>query len=116
MKKVLVSIVAVLLSALYLPAEEVQQTNVVSVVLTTQDGSRIVGSPVNAEIALETTFGSVSLPLAILKVIENETSTTNTVLHFENGDRLSGKWQDEAFMLKTAFGEQKVSLALVKSI
>ena len=111
MNKALVSVAAVLLSALYLSAEESGQTNSVSVVLATQDGSSIVGSPVKAEIVLETAFGRVSLPLTSLKAIESEYATTNTVLHFVNGDRLSGKWQDEAFMMNTAFGKQKISLA-----
>lgn len=116
MKNGLVAVAGMLLGAMCLSAEEARPTNSVSVVLKTQDGSSIVGSPVKADIAIETAFGRVSLPFEILKCIECEPRTTNTLVHFGNGDRLSGKWQDEAFALKTAFGEQKVPLALLRSV
>ena len=97
-------------------AEQTPQTNCVSVIVKTQDGSTIVGNPVRTEISLETVFGRVSVPFAMLKAIEREPSTADVVVHMSNGDRLSGKWQDDVFALRTAFGEPKISMTLVRSI
>jgi hypothetical protein len=92
------------------------ETQSLTVSVRTLDGSTMVGVPEVASVGIDTAFGAVSVPLAILTEIQHEPGKTNTVLRFKNEDRVTGIWQEKTFAMKTAFGSQQMPLTLVKSI
>jgi hypothetical protein len=92
------------------------ETQTLTVSVRTLDGSTMVGVPEAACIGVDTAFGAVSVPLAMLREIQHESAKTSTVLRFKNEDRVTGMWQEKTFAMRTAFGRQQVPLSLVKSI
>lgn len=80
------------------------------------DGSRILGSPVDAKLALKTDLGPLSLPWHLLNSIEKADSGNEVSVVFGNGDRAKGTPEANAFALHTVLGDLTVPLALMRRI
>jgi hypothetical protein len=78
------------------------------------DGSRIIGSTSLTNLSIKSGFGTISVDLARVALVQLTPGQTEAALQFGNGDKVSGTLQLEAIPLKTVFGPASLPLPTIK--
>lgn len=89
---------------------------VVRAVLELTDGSRLVGTPLDAGLKMSVEFSKISVPLKTIqqcKVLHKEQRVSLTL---QNGDQVTGTAEDDSFQLQTMLGRLAPSFAQIDRI
>ena len=118
--KTLVTSLLILATSLVARAEDSPAppdlTDAVRFTVELTDGSRLLGSPVNASFPWKTGLGPLTLKWNLLKSVEKGGGGAGFAVAFGNGDRAEGTPEANAFTLRTLLGDLTVPFALTRRI
>lgn len=108
-------VAGMLASMILFAAYAAEKSSPMSVILTLQDGSIIVGTPSDNALKIKTATGEINVALDLVGEIRFETNSSVRIM-FRNEDRISGTIQKETMELTTLFGKCTIPMGLVTSI
>jgi hypothetical protein len=111
--KFLAALLAALSTTLIAAAEPASQTEL-DVVL--KDGSQLVGIAMGTKIEVTTEFGTLPIPLKVLRRIEFDEPKKQFLVTLRNQDEVLGVPKNPSFALKAAAGELAVPFKKVMTI
>lgn len=91
-------------------------TNEVRLIADLADGSRIVGEPLVAAVAIRTELGAIQVPLAKVRTLTFREDHEGVAIDLANGDHLTGTHEVGKLQLKTAFGTVAIDSAFLRRI
>ncbi len=86
------------------------------ILLSTKDGSSLVGTPLAGGVRIETSFGRSAIPYRVMTRARLDAPKGGMVVEFRNQDRLTGTCLEKWIGVSTAFGVQKVPLDFIREI
>jgi hypothetical protein len=94
-------------------AEDANEAVQVRATLELQDGSRLVGVPLEKVLSMKLDFTEANIPLEKIRQCEIRHKDGRVVLNLVNGDRLTGVLALNEFKLETAMGKLSPDLAQI---
>ena len=84
--------------------------------LNLSDGSRLLGAPSFKEVSVQSSFGTMQIPLQKIRSVTFSADHKSIELALGNGDRLTGSSSAESFKIKTLFGAVSIPAAIIKTM